>query len=144
MLTRAITAIVGVATLFACWHFFQDTGLVAICSLVTLIGCIEFSKMVEKKNGLIQTLFVCLAFSFFLAFTFFSQSFIAFVTLFVALVAYFVLMADYSVPTKMTKLTWWTTGALYCGGFTGIVTHGVLSFGGNYFTALLQSPPALG
>ena len=137
MLIRAISALVGVAGLFACWHFYRESGLVAVCSLVTFIGCIEFSKMVEKKNAVIQALFTCLAFAFFLAFTFYSQSFISFITLFVVLVAYFVLMADYPVATKMTKLTWWTTGALYCGGFTGIVVHGISSFGGKFFTALL-------
>lgn len=137
MLVRAISAIVGVAALVAVWYFFATPGLVAISSIVTFIGCIEFSMMVEKKNLVVRALFVCITFAFFLVFTFYSQSFIAFMSLFITLVAYFILCVNESVSTRVSKLTSWTVGALYCGGFTGVVVHGVLVYGGNYFTGLL-------
>ncbi len=137
MLVRAISAILGVAALIGVWYFFATNGLVAVCSLVSFIGCIEFSKMVEKNNKLVQALFVCITFSFFLVFTFYSQSFITFMSLFITLVTYFILCVDERISTRVSRLTSWTVGALYCGGFTGVVTHGVLVFGGNYFTGLL-------
>ncbi len=137
MLIRAISAILGVAALIAVWYFFATPGLVAVCTLVSFIACIEFSLMVEKKNRVIQALFVVITFSFFLVFTFYSQSFIAFMSLFITLVSYFILCVDETIPGRISKLTSWTVGALYCGGFTGVVTHGVLVYGGNYFTGLL-------
>lgn len=137
MFVRAVSAFLGVAALFAIWHFFAVPGLVAICSLVSFIACVEFSQLVEKKNKLIQMLFVCITFAFFLVFTFYSQSFITFMSLFIILVSYFILLVDENVSIRISKLTSWTVGALYCGGFTGVVTHGVLIHGGKFFTGLL-------
>ena len=93
--------------------------------------------MVEKKSRIIQALFVCITFAFFLFFTFISQNFLIFLCSFVFLVTYFILFTKYSIPVRINKLTSWTMGALYCGGFTGVVTHGVTSYGGKYFLALL-------
>jgi phosphatidate cytidylyltransferase len=137
VITRAISAFLGVAALFATWFFWAAEGLVTVCCLVTLVACIEFSNMVEKKKVLVQSLFVVVTFAFFLVFTFFSQSFLTFMSLFIILVSYFILCVEDSIPNRVAKLTSWTVGALYCGGFTGIVTHGTLVHGGNYFVGLL-------
>lgn len=137
MFIRAISALLGVSGLYAIWHFFQVPGLVAICSLVSFIACIEFSMMVEKNSLLVRALFVTITFSFFLTYTFFSQSFLAFLCLFILLVTYFVVCVDIPIEKRIAKLTSWTVGALYCGGFTGSVVFGIAQYGGNFFTALL-------
>ncbi len=137
MFIRALSAAIGVTALFLTWHFYAVDGLVAVCALATLIGCFEFSMMVEKKSSVIRLLFVCITFAFYLVFCFFSQSFITFMSLFITLVAYFILCINYSIETRISKLTSWTTGALYCGGFTGVVTLGLIEFGGAFFVSLL-------
>lgn len=137
MLVRAISAIVGVSGLFAAWHFFATAGLVFLCSLVSFVACIEFSMMVEKNSSLIRGLFTSVTFAFFLVFTFYSQSFLVFLSLFIVLVSYFILCHEENIENRVSKLTSWTVGALYCGGLTGVVTFGVLKYGGTYFTALL-------
>lgn len=137
MLVRAISALLGVAGLVAVWYFFATTGLLVVCSLVSLIASFEFSSMVEKRSFIVRLLFVCITFAFFLVYTFYSQSFITFISLFITLVAYFILCVDEKISVRMSRLTSWTVGALYCGGFTGVVTHGVYVFGGNYFAGLL-------
>jgi phosphatidate cytidylyltransferase len=134
---RAISAILGVLGLYGAWYFFSTMGLVVVCSLVTLVACVEFSMMVEKNNPLVRALFTLITFGFFLVFTFFSQSFISFMSLFILLVAYFILCVDESIERRINKLTSWTVGALYCGGFTGVVVLGTLTYGAHYFTALL-------
>lgn len=138
MLIRAISAFFGVAGLFATWYYFQAKGLVVACSLVTLISCIEFSLMVENSRRLIQALFVVITMAFYLVFTFLSQSLMTFMSLFILLVAYFILCVEEPIEKRITKLTYWTVGALYCGGFTGVVSLGVLKFGAPFFVALLM------
>ncbi len=137
MLVRAISALFGVSGLVAAWYFFASSGLVVVSSLVTFIACIEFSKMVEPNSAIVRSLFVAITFAFFLIFTFYSQSFISYMCLFILLSAYFILCVDEGIKTRIEKLTSWTVGALYCGGFTGVVVHGILQKGGNFFTALL-------
>ena len=137
MLVRAISALLGVATLYAIWHFFQSAGLVYVCIFVTLVACGEYSFMVEKESKIVRSLFVCLAYAFFLVFTFYSQSLLVFLSFFVLLVAYFILCSDAPIESRVSRLTTWTVGVLYCGAFTGVVTTGVIQFGGRYFIAVL-------
>ncbi len=137
MLIRALSALVGVSFLLGVWSFWGNIGLVYCCSVVTFIGCCEFSFMVEKTSSLVRSLFVILSYSFFLMFTFFSQSFLTFISFFILLVAYFILCNQDSIPIKVSKLTSWTVGLIYAGAFTGITTVAVLKYGGPYFLALL-------
>lgn len=93
--------------------------------------------MVEKDNGIIKSLFVVIAFSFYLTYSFFSPSMLSFICFFILLASYFILFNKQAIDLKMTKLTSWTVGLLYCGALTGIVTTGVIQFGGEYFLSLL-------
>lgn len=136
MLVRAISAVLGVVALFAVDYFFSAQGLVVISSIVTLIACFEFSKMVEASNRIIQSLFVCISFAFFLVFSFYSQSFLVFLGFFILIVSYFILFSKLAIDARMMKLALWIMGVLYCGIFTGVVSIGLLQFGAQYFWAL--------
>ena len=137
MLIRAISALFGVGILYGVWHLFAAQGLIYLCGIVTFVACFEYSYMIEKKSRLIQFLFVSIAFSFFVVFTYFSQSMLTFLSFFILLVAYFILCSSEEIQSRVNKLTSWTVGVLYCGAFTGVVSLGIKNFGGNYFTALL-------
>ncbi len=137
MFIRALSALIGVSTLIATWYFFANKGLVYVCSIITFIACCEFSFMVEKHSRMVKSLFVILSYSFFLVFTFYSQSFLTFMSFFILLVAYFILCNHESIAIRVAKLTSWTVGLLYAGAFTGTVTVAVLNYGGSYFVALL-------
>jgi phosphatidate cytidylyltransferase len=137
VLIRALSALVGVGTLFTVWWLFSVSGLLFLCALVTLIACTEFSRLVEKDKTLIQALFVVIAFASFLTFSFYSQSILVFISFFILLVTYFMLFTQLTIERRVMGLSSWTMGILYCGVFTGIVTLGVRHFGSNYFVALL-------
>ena len=137
MLVRAISALFGVAGLYAAWYFFAVPGIVAVCSFVSFLGCYELSQMIEKQNTFARFFFIVLSYAFFLTFTFLSQSFLTFLSLFVILAAYFIIFTKQDIHLRISKLSLWMMGVLYCAGFTGVVTSGVNQFGGNFFTALL-------
>lgn len=136
MLVRAISALLGVTVLFSIYYFFSAQGLILICSLVTFIACLEFSKMVESTNKIVQSLFICISFAFFLVFSFYSQSFLVFLGFFVLIVSYFILITKLPIEMRMMKLSLWIMGVLYCGIFTGVVSLGLAQFGSKYFWAL--------
>lgn len=93
--------------------------------------------MVEPVSLVIRCLFVCIGFSFFLTFTFLSQSFLVFLSVFIFLVTYFVLFTNHSIEKRVNSLASWTVGILYCGVFTGTVVMALSEFGGQFFVALL-------
>ena len=137
MFLRALSALVGVTGLWSIWYFFKNTGLVVICSLVSLIACLEFSYMVEKESQFVRSLFVFLSFSFFLLVSFFSHSLLLFLSYFILLVSYFLLCSDKDIDIRMRQLTSWTVGILYCGAFTGVFIFGLHRFEVQYFVAAL-------
>lgn len=136
MITRAISAIVGLLIVYATWYFFAASGLVVFCSIFSLLATIEFSLMVEQHNKLIRTLFIILAFSFYLLFTFVSHSFFIFLIYFIALSSYFTLFSNYSNEVRGLKLNSWLVGIVYCGALAGTVTSGILLKGHSFFIAL--------
>ena len=137
MLVRAITAISGLLLLYGVWYFFNIQGLVVLCSIVALICSLEFSVMVEKESRIIRTLFVALTYSFFLAFTFLSQSFLSFLICFMVIATYFVLFSKDPIEKRGLKMNAWVMGVIYCGALTGSVTQGIVKFNIPYFVALI-------
>lgn len=137
MLLRAISAILGISLLTGVGYWGGVHGIVFICSLVTLLGCLEFSQMVVPGHRLFQSLFVCFSFAFYLLFTFLSQSILYFVCAFILIVSYFILASQQSLSSRMNQLALWTVGLLYCGILPGIVAIGSLKSGFFYFIALL-------
>lgn len=136
MLIRAISAIIGLSFIAAVIHFSGIHGLVALFALVAFISTIEFSIMVEKENKIIRSLFITLAYAFYLSFTFLSQSFLVFLGCFIVLASYFILFSKYDNETKGVRLNSWIMGFIYCGALTGTATHGLIEFGFPYFYGL--------
>lgn len=91
----------------------------------------------ESQNPIVQSLFVVVSFAFYLLFSFYSQSFLVFLSFFILLVTYFMLFTRHSLEKRVSGLASWTVGVLYCGVFTGVVSLGVNRFGDEYFIALL-------
>ncbi|MCB0377176.1 MAG: phosphatidate cytidylyltransferase [Bdellovibrionales bacterium] len=137
MLIRAITALVGIGGIIATWVLFKETGLLALAALVSLVTCIEFSMLLEKGHSVMRVFFVFVCYSFYLAFTFFSQSFLVFLICFLLVAAYFILFSKDNISARMVKLASWMMGIIYCGSLPGTVSLGVLKFGAKFFTALL-------
>ncbi len=137
MFVRALSALLGLGLLIAIAYYFSITGLLVICSLVTFIGCIEFSQMIESKSRVIQALFVCISFAFYLSFSFYSQSILVFISYFVFLTTYFILGSKEEISVRMNNLSMWTVGILYCGVFTGLVSLGLERSGYLFFITLL-------
>jgi len=137
MLVRAASALIGVLALVGVWYFFSVTGLLVACAIVTGLSCIEFSRMVEQRSRLVQSLFVVVSFAFYLTFSFQSQSFLVFLSFFVLLVTYFMLFTKDTIERRVNGLASWTVGVLYCSIFTGVISLGLLKFGSPYFLAVL-------
>ncbi len=137
MLIRALSALLGLGLLIAVAYFFSITGLLVVCSVVTFIGCVEFSKMIEPQSKIIQSLFVSISFAFYLSFSFYSQSFLVFISYFVFLTTYFILGSKEKLSDRMNHLSLWTVGILYCGIFAGIVSLGLERGGYLFFVTLL-------
>ncbi len=50
MIVRSISALVAIALLVSVWYFFQERGLIVLCSLLALIGIYEYSKLSFKSQ----------------------------------------------------------------------------------------------
>lgn len=137
MLVRAISAIFGVSLLYASWFLFKTEGLLVICSLVSFVGCLEYSKMAEPSRQVPRLLFVLISFAFHMTFVFGFQGFEVFSLFFFALVASSLLLNRKKEASPLPGLCLKTVGLLYCGGLTGLVVMGVGAFELDFFLPVL-------
>lgn len=136
MFLRAISAIIALLLVYFTWYFFKVDGLVTICIFGALKSILEYARMIEQENKVARYFFTIITFSFFLVFTFLSQSFFVFLISFMTLSTYFTLFTKYSTEMRGLNLNSWLTGLVYAGALTGTVTLGLRNFQHNFFIAL--------
>ena len=137
MLIRALSAIAGISLLYGSWLFFGINGLLAFCSVASLIGCIEYATMTEAKSLKARLVFTAISFAFHLTFVFGFQGFEVFSLFFLTLVGSSVFFNRKSENNPLPQLCFKTVGLLYCGGLTGLIIMGTGTFGLVFFISVL-------
>lgn len=138
MLSRWISALLGILLLFTTYYFADVPGLTVLCCLIVFIAAVEYSALFEKTSFWLVAFLVADALMFSVHFFHPSWTLAALMASFVALASLgIVLFRNEEPKIILGKIQWTLWGIIYTGIFPSLSVHLLYEKGLNILLYLL-------